>query len=275
MARRTRSFIIFGIFLITAFVFTLNIISRYAWRLPVLMYHSIDYTDKVNDKITISPEAFARQMRYLHQGRYNVIPLSKAVWYIKNKMRPPARTVAITFDDGYENNYKYAYPVLKQYRIPATIFVVTGLVGKEGFMGWPQIKEISDSGIIDIGSHTASHSWLTGLDDGSLKAELEDSKRILESHIGKPVDFLCYPMGGFNEHIKEAARAAGYVAAFATKPTKIKALYDIYEIKRVRISPTANNMFVFYLKLSGYHAIFRIIQNDYKEIPSLLWKKIS
>ena len=80
-------------------------------------------------------------------------------------------------------------------------------------------------------------------------------------------------MGSYDERVKKAAKDAGYKAAFATKPTRLDSNYDIYEIKRVRISPTANNLFVFKIKLSGYHAFFRIIQNDYKDIPKILWRK--
>ena len=80
-------------------------------------------------------------------------------------------------------------------------------------------------------------------------------------------------MGSYDERVKTAAKAAGYKAGFATKPTRISPNYDAYEIKRVRISPTANNLFVFWIKVSGYHAFFRIIQNDYKDIPKIIWRK--
>ena len=267
-----RSLFTFGIFLI-AFVFTLSIFLNSVYRLPILMYHSIDYTSDKNNRLTISPEAFARQMGYLHDKGYNVIPLEKAVWYIETKATPPSKTVAITIDDGYENNYTYAYPVLKKYHIPVTIFVIVGLVGKEGFMNWDEIKELSDSGIIDIESHSISHPWLTGLDDEKLKDELVKSKSILEHNLNKPIEFLCYPMGGYDERVKLAVKAAGYKAAFATKPTRVSPNYDIYEIKRVRISPNINNLLAFRIKTSGYHAFFRVIQNDYKDIPYLLWKR--
>lgn len=272
MRLRKRLIVVFGVFLI-ALILALNIFLHSIYRLPVLMYHSIDYTSDKNDRMTVSPEVFARQMGYLHDKGYNVIPLEKAVWYIETKTRPPSKTVAVTIDDGYENNYTYAWPALKKYDIPATIFVIVGLVGKEGFMEWPEIKELADSGIIDIESHTISHLWLTGLDDISLKYELVESKRILEGHLGKDIKFLCYPMGGYDERVKKAVRDAGYKAAFATKPTMLAPGHDIYEIKRVRISPTANNLFVFKIKVSGYHAFFRVIQNDYKDIPKVLWRK--
>lgn len=272
MRIKKRFAIILGIFLI-AITISLKLFLDSVYRLPILMYHSIDYTPDSENRMTISPAVFERQMKYLRDNRYNVISLERAVEYIEKRIRPPRKTVAITMDDGYENNYKYAYPILKRYSIPATIFVIVNMVGKEGFMDWDEIKDLSGSGLIGIGSHTMSHLWLTGLDDRTLWEELTNSRRILEERLGKEIEYLCYPMGGYNDHVKSAVKIAGYKAAFATKPTRFSPNYDVYEIKRVRISPTANNLFVFFIKVSGYHAFFRVIQNDYKYTPYLLWKR--
>ena len=272
MRTNKRLVILLGIFLLTAAI-SLGMFLDYVYRLPVLMYHSIDYASDKSDRMTVSPHIFEKQMKYLHDNKYNVIPLEEAVRYIKDKTKPPAKTVAITLDDGYENNYIYAYQILKRYRIPATIFVVVDLVGKEGFMNWDQIRELSDSGLITIGSHTMSHLWLQYVDDKILSYELDGSKKILEMRLDREVKFICYPMGGYDERVKTGANAAGYKAAFATKPTRVSPNYDVYEIKRVRISPTANNLLAFRLKISGYHAFLRVIQNDYKDIPRILWRK--
>ncbi len=91
--------------------------SRHAYVVPVLMYHSIDYNDKMT-KLSVSPESFERQMEFFYRNHYNIVPLNKIIPYIKKKARVPPKTAAITFDDGYYNNYKYAYPVLKKYNIP-------------------------------------------------------------------------------------------------------------------------------------------------------------
>lgn len=250
-----------------------NAFLVYAYRLPILMYHSIDYTSDESSRMFVSPDIFTKQMKYLHDKRYNVVSLQEAVSYIKERKRPPKHTVAITLDDGYKNNYKYVYPVLKKYNIPATIFVATDLIGNDPFLDWEEIKDMSSSGIVNIESHTKSHKWLTSLGAKDLKEEMAGSKKIIEEALRKKVSYVCYPMGGYNERVKRAAKDAGYEAGFATKPKRISSNYDLYEIKRIRISPTANNLFIFWIKLSGYHAFFRVVQNDYKEIPYLLWKK--
>ncbi len=257
MSTRTnkRFIVVTGIVLAALFAFIVILESSY--RLPILMYHSISRPGGASDKLSVTPEAFARQVKYLSDKGYNVIALAEAVAYIRDKRRPPRKTVAITIDDGYENNFASAYPALKMYDVPATIFIITGKVGSEGFMTWDEIKEISRSGVVDIESHTRSHKWLTGLDDGALKDELEGSKRILESRLGKRVDYLCYPMGGYDERVASVAMAAGYKAAFGTKPKKGYSKDDLYAIARIRISQTADNLFVFAIKISGYYNFFK------------------
>lgn len=273
MRLRKTTLILFGIFLVVSAV-SLKIFLDSIYRIPVLMYHSIDYTADKSDKMTIQPDMFERQMKFLRDYKYNVVPLEKAVAYIKLDKMPPSNTVAITIDDGYENNYTHAYPILKKYHIPVTIFIITDHVDRPGFMTWSQIKEMSDSGIVDVESHTRSHPFLQyDISDEALKNELAGSKDVLEKKLDKRIRYVCYPMGGYNERVKEAVKKAGYEAAFATKPKTLFRKPDLYAIKRVRISPSTNNLFVFYLKLTGYHAFVRVVQSDYKEIPYTLWKK--
>ena len=273
--RMKKRWIIVSVFVIIAVTLSLKVFLNSVYHLPILMYHSIEYTSDKNKRTVVNPEEFERQMKYLHDKGYNVIPIEKAVWYLEMKKKPPRKTVAITLDDGYENNYKFVYPVLKKYHIPATMFVIVNLIGKENFLNWDEIKEMSDSGVIDIESHTSSHPWLTSLSDEALKMELEGSKATLEKALGKREDYLCYPMGKYDERVKSAAKTAGYKAAFATKPTKIFSDYDIYEIRRIRVSSTSNNLFVFAIKLSGYCAFFRTVRSDYKNIPNMIWQKKS
>jgi len=231
------------------------------YRLPFLMYHSIAPASKPGDRLTISPEAFERQMAFLKKNRFNVLPLAEAVSYLAEGRRPPSGTVAITIDDGYANNYRFAYPILLKHELPATIFVIVGSVGSEGYLTWDQITEMSRSGLIDIESHTVQHPFLTGLDDKALRAELEASKVILESRLKRAVPFVCYPMGNYDERVKSAARAVGYRAGFATKIRTFFARDDLYAIGRIRISGTSDNLFVFAFKVSGYYAFFRVAQD--------------
>lgn len=226
-----------------------------AYNIPILMYHSIDNNDK-ETKLSASPRDFARQMKFLVDQHYNVVPLEKVIDYIRKKEPVPAKTTAITFDDGFYNNYKYAYPILKKYTIPATIFVIVNRVGTEGFLSWDNIKEMSDSGIITIGSHTKSHIWLLHSADEFLKDELAGSKEVIESKIGKSVKLFCYPMGAFDQKSKAAVKDYGYLCAVTTNPRNVKD-GDIFALKRIKISRSCDNLFIFWFKLSGYYAWFK------------------
>lgn len=228
------------------------IFLKTAYVIPILMYHSIGYDDKVM-KTTVSPGSFERQMEFLSKNHYNVIGLDKIISYIKNRERIPHRTVAITFDDGYYNNYQYAYPILKKYNLPATIFVIVDKIGLPGWLNWSQIEEMTSSGIITIGSHTKSHAWLPSLGSEELRRELTASKDILEKKLGRKVESLCYPLGAHDDRVKRAVKEAGYSCAVATNPKKPGPKDDLYSLRRVRISRTSDNLFIFWFETSGYY----------------------
>ena len=250
MKKRLSKFIILVI--VAALTVGSFIYAKNAYVVPVLMYHSIDNNDHTT-KLSVSPESFARQMEFLSKNHYNVVGLEKIAVYMQKKEKMPPRTVAITFDDGFMNNYEYAYPVLKRHSLPATIFMIVDKIDHPGWLSWKELKEMSDSGVITIGSHTKSHPWLTSTDDRVLKYELEESKKILENGLGRPVNFLCYPFGMYDDRVKKAAKDAGYLCAVTTDPGRFKTNSDIYAIKRVRISRTADNLFVFWIKTCGWY----------------------
>ena len=232
---------------IVAFVFL-----KTAYVAPVLMYHSIDYNDKAT-KLSANPESFGAQMEFLHKHKYNVMTLENLAAYIKDKKIIPPKTVVITFDDGFYNNYECAYPILKKYNMPAAIFIIVSKIGSPGYLGWKEIKEMSDSGLITIGSHTISHKWLPAMGTKNLKSELAESKAILEEHIGKPVKALCYPIGAHNDRVEREAKLAGYICAVATNPGRFSPNDDLYSIKRIKISRTSDNLLVFWFETSGYY----------------------
>lgn len=243
--------IIFVGLTLAVFFFAIKTFLNSVYVFPVLMYHSID-RNASGSKITVSPEEFAAQMGFLKNNGFRVVSLKEAVDLIKTNKKLPRKTVAITFDDGYENNYIYAYPVLKKHAFPATIFVIAGSLDKEGYLNTAQLKEMTDNGI-EIGSHTISHLWLPGVKDAELEIEIYESKKMLTEILGREVRFFCYPVGGFDEKIKSMVGAAGYLGACTTSPGRSLPNRDIFALKRVRISGGRNNLLVFRLKISGYH----------------------
>jgi peptidoglycan/xylan/chitin deacetylase (PgdA/CDA1 family) len=164
--------------------------------------------------------------------------------------------VVLTFDDGFENFYTNAFPTLQTHHLPAVVFVVTGWVGKNGYLTWEQIRQLDQEGIT-IGSHSVTHPWLPALSDVELKRELQASKRILEGKLGHPVDLFCYPMGAFDERVRKAVIDAGYRGARATNPGKAASNRDPYALKRVRISRSSDSLLTFWVESSGYYLGFK------------------
>ena len=225
---------------------------------PVLMYHSFKIEED-KDIPYVDPKIFAGQVEFLVRNHYNVVGPDKAVAYMTKKEKMPPKTVVITADDGYMSFYENAYPVLKKYNIPATIFIIAGYIGRPGYLGWKELREMSDSNLITIGSHTRSHPWLpsVSVDDEKLRDELATSKEILEKGTGRRVDYICYPNGGFNDLIKEAAKKYGYKGAFTTNPARRSAIGDIYAIRRLKMSSSSNNPFIMWSKVNRCYAWFK------------------
>ncbi len=246
--KKIPAFFVLSLFLIVILAIAVIAPSRYV--VPVIMYHNIDY--KKDSALSVTPESFERQMRFLRRSGYNVISIDELASLLKDKKPLKPKTIAITFDDGLENNYLNAYPALKKYKLPATIFVIVNEIGKEGYLKWSELREMSGNNIT-IGSHTLTHAYLTSLDPSALDKELVLSKSILEEKLNRKVNVMSYPLGGFNERVKEAVKRAGYTGACATSPGKKYPNNDLYAIKRLRISHQCDNLFVFWIETSGFY----------------------
>lgn len=242
-----------ALILITVFVVAISgmLWARQQYVAPIIMYHNIDDASAVS-RLSVCPVNFREQIRFLKTHNYNVVRLEELP-DIMSQGRLPRKTIAITFDDGYENNYTRAYPICKEFGIPATIFIVPALIGTEGYLTWDQVVEMSESGVITIGSHTMTHSWLPDLPEQRLDVEIFDSKRAIESHIRKTISSFSYPLGGFNEHVRDKVIKAGYKIAVATNPGKKYPKHDLFAMKRLRISKTSDNLLVFWIEISGFY----------------------
>ncbi|MGE4357865.1 MAG: polysaccharide deacetylase family protein [Candidatus Omnitrophota bacterium] len=227
--------------------------SRYS--VPVLMYHSINYEEGL---LYVKPEVFQKHMEYLKRANFQVISLDEFLEIMRANKKFPRRTVVITFDDGYRDNFTYAYPVLKKYNFPAVIFLVTGRIGRdERYLNWDEVKKMAESKIIDFGGHTRNHIYLPSIkDEEELWGEIYLCKEDIEKNTGIVVKYFSYPVGGFTDRIKELVKKAGYSAGLTTnRGYDLRNLKDFYEINR--ISVRNDNLLKFMVKVSGYYNIFR------------------
>lgn len=125
----------------------------YRGKVVVLMYHNISPT--YHGRGAITPETFAAEIAALVRSGHPIIPVQELVAFLHKKDEVPPNAVVITFDDGYEGVYRYAFPALKEFRVPATVFLIGSYIGKkEGFLTWPQVREMAASGLFTFGGHT-------------------------------------------------------------------------------------------------------------------------
>ena len=181
---------------------------------PVLYYHSVDPSEA--NEVIISPEKLREELNFIKDSGYTTLTMSELNDYILNNSPIPEKSIVITFDDGYADNYANAFPILKELDIKATIFVISNFTDKDGYyMTSQQIKEMSDYGI-DIQSHTASHAHLNQLTYEEQLNELKTSKEKLESITEKPVISIAYPFGDYDDNTILASKEAGYSLSFNT-----------------------------------------------------------
>jgi peptidoglycan/xylan/chitin deacetylase (PgdA/CDA1 family) len=234
---------------------------RPRYTVPVLMYHSISEDDP--GSMYVKPENFRRQMDFLEKAGYSIISLEELVEGTNSGRKFPYGTVVITFDDGFEDNYLNAFPVMAKYNFPATIFLITGYVGeKEGYMNWDQVRVMIANGI-SFGGHTRNNVYLPSLtDNAKLWEEISGSKKDIEQATGSVVDHFCYPIGGFNDNIKNTVKKAGYKGACTTNRGNDRYNKDVFEINRVKITNSdTTKPFNFRAKLSGYYNFFRSLRS--------------
>ena len=248
--------IIVSIFLILGFIFVALWYLKIVYSVPVLMYHNVDNNAK-KSCLSVTPETFEKQMLFLKEHNYQVISLDKYVDLLKSGKKPKKKSVVLTFDDGMENNYTTVYPILLRYGMPATFFVVTDWVGNHEVMNWQQIEELNKNILFSIQSHGLSHKELDKLTIGEIDTEGRESKKRLESKLKTEIKYFCYPCGSFNAVSKEILKLNGYKAACATHPGKETALNDLFAIRRIRISDSADDLFIFWAQISGYYTFFK------------------
>jgi len=181
---------------------------------PILYYHSVK--ESADNEVTITPKMLKKQLQYIKDQGYTTITINELKDYLLNNSPIPKKSIIITFDDGYMDNYNYAFPILKDLNMVATIFCITSNLDGSYYLSKDAIKEMSAYGI-DIESHTVTHPKLDTLSYESQLTELRNSKKTLEEITGKEVNSIAYPFGNFNDDTIKASKTAGYILGFTTK----------------------------------------------------------
>ena len=213
------------------------------FRCPILAYHNVVAQDKADDKqirnspFTVTVDQFIRQMQFLADNDFRTIDLDRFIEIVADSdstARFPESYVLITFDDGWHDNYQYAFPVLRELQLTATFFVITGRMGTKQYMSWQQLREIQDAGM-HIESHTHSHVPLELLADDDVDDELNRARQSIAQHLGKQVRYLSFPHGSYNKKILKQAEHAGYQACGTSNTDYARSDSRLMELPRLLI----------------------------------------
>ena len=219
--------------------------------MKVLLYHAVseDRDSPTSAGTSVTPRMFDAQMAHL-RNHFRILPLDEL---ISGPPEDSARAAAVTFDDGYRDNYQAAYPILRKHGIPAAFFLTAGQVGRDWDfprgpypgLSWEEVREMGGDPRIEIGSHGTRHRDLTLLPPEEAAEEIGFSKKLLEEKLPAPIRFFSYPHGSSNRAVKQMVRRAGYRAAFSVE----RGGEDNFRLRRILIN-RKDNIFRFQVKLS-------------------------
>lgn len=229
--------------------------ESYATKVPVLTYHDFVLGNQehkyARDDSVLPIELFDEQMRYLYQNGYKTITLPELENFVKHKTLLPLKSVAITMDDGYESDYKLAYPILKKYHFKATIFIIGKYIRQDGvkskgpfpFLTYSEMKNSED--VFSFSSHTFNLHRTIGhkpalavAGEDQIVNDLEIEKDFLSQFNYEP--YFAYPFGGYSDKVIRALKKVGIRMAFTTKEGDVMPGDNPYMLKRHIITPAVS-----------------------------------
>ena len=234
--------------------------------IPILMYHSVADHDESRTRpyyrTATSPAVFAAQMEQLHSHGYRTCTVAQVRTLLESDPAIAARTVAITFDDGYRDFYLNAFPVLHKYGFTATMFLPTAFIGDtmlqfkgRDCMTWSEVRELQQCGVL-FGSHTMTHPQLRDLDSASVEREITNSKSSIEQKTGSAVSTFAYPYAfpqrdaEFKKRLRVSLSRAGYLSGVCTTLGRATSHSDQFFMERLPVN-SLDDSALFHAKLSG------------------------
>lgn len=213
--------------------------------ITILSYHSLD---DFGTPLSVSPGLFEAQMSALSELGCRTFTMSQVAEHLSSRRRFPPRSVAITFDDGFANFAHEGVPVLQRYGFAATVYVITGMLGRttrwtDGgrplpslpILSWEQIEQLHARGV-EIGAHTATHGFLTQYSPPVLEAELTGPRELLEERLAVRVRSFAYPQGDYDDRVVRAVRQAGYTTATTVDQGRATRRSDPLKLPRLLVS---------------------------------------
>ena len=192
----------------------------------------------VRREISVSPEQFEEHLKYFKSQGYTTITLRDLAYHLTIGRPLPPKPLIITFDDGYEDHYRNAFPLLRKYGFVGTFFVITDFIdeGRPGYMSWEQVEEMARAGM-EIGAHGRNHVGLKGKPLDYLVWQILGSRQTLEAHGIEP-RFFSYPFGFYDDEVIKVLRSAHFWGAVTTEPGVIQSSDSLFTLKRIRVNGT-------------------------------------
>jgi len=233
-------------------LFNFNQIVYYDYKIPILMYHYVEYNqnkeDFKRDQLNIEPHIFEQQIQTLINNNYEFITANELATIIESTKPNPKNYVVLTFDDGYRDFYTDVLPILKKYNAKATIYLVYNFLDNPNYLYTWQVNEIIDSKLVEIGSHTLNHTYLKGMTEEIIVNEINGSKFELENAFNIKINSFAYPYGAYNELTAKLVELAGYTNAVTTDLGIISNTNNKFVLKRIRPGYSTEQGLINYLE---------------------------
>lgn len=218
-------------------------------QLPILMYHAVhvmDPAEAANANLIVAPDVFESHLKALQDTSYYTVSPEEAYKMLTENVVPKDRkAVWITFDDGIQDFYTVAYPLLKQYQFKATNNVITNFVATNApsTLTLTQMQEMKNDGM-SFEDHTATHPNLTALTNTEKQAELSDSKQYLDSNLAQTTTTIAYPSGQYDDATAQLAASLGYQLGLTTENGIASAADGLLTLKRIRVNPDTTSAYL-------------------------------
>lgn len=213
--------------------------NDFCLTVPVMLYHHVEPIDIASKEghaqLTVDSNYFDMQMEYLSANKFHSLSAEELADALINRHSLPEKSILITLDDGYEDNYAYAYQILKKYNLQGNFMIPTGLLENNGYMTWAQLKEISDNPSMHIYNHTLTHAYLSGISKEKVQNEILTAQNQLETKLGKAVKIFTYPYGAIDQQAITILKENGFYAAFSTIGDNTQCNSTLLSLHRIHI----------------------------------------
>lgn len=211
----------------------------YCLDVPVILYHHVmplyDAEENGYAQLTVDSVIFEQQMKYLKDSGYHSISLDELVDALLSKTQLPEKSIAVTLDDGYLDNYTYAFQILRKYQIKGNFMIPTGLIMNPDYMSWSHLREIRSSNLGYLYNHTWSHAALGYLTKQQIDSELRISQKQFQEKLGFTPTVFTYPYGSFSPAAIASLRSQGFKAGFTTTHGRVQCDTSIMTLYREHV----------------------------------------